>query len=825
MEQKVFSNDKFVQYVTDLIKDVNATFDIKANINPEEFCNSVTELMVDDMTSTEIMDLVMDTAYHKSTYEPDFEYLARLIAWKELHKTLPLDPIKTFELLYRNKEKYSKEHDPVIKKEVWDFIKRNEDSIRKAVDYTRDYKLSYFAYSTLIKSYFQKIDNKVVETAQDMWIRVAVGIHYKANDIEAALRTYESLSLGYYTHATPTLFNAGTPKAQNSSCFLLNIPDSLDKIYEVLKECALISKNSGGIGLNCSGVRAKNTIIKGTRGHSNGIIPMIKVYNETARYCDQGGCKRKGSFAFYLEPWHAEIFEFLELRLNNGPPELRARDIFIGLWINDLFMERVKNDGMWSLFCPYKVGKKYGKNLQDVYGKEFEELYIQAEQDKMYNKQVRAQNLYRHMIVSQLLCSQPYVMYKDHVNHKNNQSNIGIIRGSNLCTEIVEYTDEDHISVCNLASLSLPSFVKVNKDGKKYVDFELLGEKTEELVVNLNRVIEVNEYPVEKAKTTNIKHRPIGIGVQGLADLFAIMEYAWDSKEAELLNKYLAETIYYYATRKSALLGISEGSYEYFKGSPISKGILQPDMWHVKPITKYSWDELRMLCKRGMRNSLLISPMPTASTAHILGNNESTEMFTNLVYSRKVIAGEYMVVNKHLVDCLKKLKLWSTDIVDQIVSDEGSIQNIKCIPDNIKSIFRTVWEMSQKVVINLTADRCAFVDQSNSLNIFIKHPTIAQLSSLHMYTWTKGLKTGMYYLRSQPSRNANQLTLMNKVSELEDDKKSESGLTSKLSKLSISQDDVIEPSYGEKSGIKLKKNEKANKTFLCVDDVCIMCSG
>jgi ribonucleoside-diphosphate reductase alpha subunit len=1003
------SINNFKSYINELLIKIKVrTSENLIEINVDTFCNEVFTMIIDDMIDDDIVKIAMDCAYSRTTYEPDYEYLASTLAWDLHHKIIKqniakhhpvdikynpncIDPIDVLSCLYYNINQYNNNHDPRIKKQVYDFALRHQNTIREMINYDNDMNLSYFSYNTLNKSYFQRIRNDVIESAQNLFLRVALGIHYANNDIESVKTTYYSLSNKYYTHATPTLFNASTSNAQNSSCFLLYMPDSMEGIYDTLKKCALISKQAGGIGINISSVRAKGTLIKGTGGTSNGIIPMLKPYNDTARYADQcftpetlvftlsdfrqiqkinvgdylltdkrnyckvekvlknyykgpilkigikninkiqenknigdkidvnkkslfavtpehqilchrktnskttkpcmvdakvllvgdyvcypyifelyyvlkyilepdqyfidfdmicvkidsieqisytgqvydfeveqdhtyvtnigtchnGGGKRKGSFAIYLEPWHAEIMEFLELRLNHGNEDNRARDLFTAMWIPDLFMERVERDEMWSLFCPCKFREKYGIGLQDVYGDEFNKLYIQGEIDIMYNEQIPARKVYRAIITSQLESGLPYMMYKDSVNEKNNQKNIGIIRGSNLCTEIVEYTDENNISVCNLASLSLPAYI-INKkrdlttrfdirssvrDGIPIVnestiefDFILLGKKVSELVINLNRIIDVNDYPVDAAKQTNFSHRPIGIGVQGLADVFAIFKYSWDSNEAKILNRQIFETIYYYATKTSANLGIKQGSYPRYSGSPISSGILQCDMWNVKPIMKYNWSKLRQLVKRGMRNSLLIAPMPTASTAQILGNNESVEPYTYIISSRKVLSGEFYVIVKHLVNTLKQLKLWNKDLVDEIILGKGSIQNIMRIPEDIRDLYRTAWELSAKTIMDLAADRSPFIDQSHSLNAFIARPTIAKLSTYHMYGWKKGLKTGMYYLRTQSARSAIQFTIKRKIKEIESTDKQISSIKSK-------------------------------KKYICTDDICIMCSS
>lgn len=819
-KEVIFSKDNFKNYIHDIVQEINKRESRNILINVNDFCDEIYSVMSDNMTSNEVIQLTMNTAYYKTTYEPDYEYLAATLAWKEHHKQISKDFIKVLEDMYNNKSLLNGQHEPRIDKQVLDFAKKHEAIIKKTINYDLDFKLSYFSYNTLCKSYFQKLNRKIIETAQHLFMRVAVGIHYKSDDIENAMATYNDMSQGYFIHATPTLFNAGTIYAQNSSCFLLTIKDSMKGICDVLGRCALISKHAGGIGISISSIRAKGTPIRSTGGHSKGIIPMLRVFNATARYCDQGGDKRKGSFAFYLEPWHAEIMDFLEVRLNHGDEELRARDIFTGLWIPDLFMKRVKEDGVWSLFCPCKVKDKYGKSFEDIYGDEFEQLYVLAEKDKIYNEQMSARTVYKAIIKSQMECSLPYMLYKDHVNRKSNQKNIGIIRGSNLCTEIVEYTDEEHDSVCNLASLSLPKYII---DG--IFNHELLGKKVCQLVINLNRIIDVNAYPVETAERTNKKHRPIGIGIQGLADVFAMLGYAWDSSEAKLLNRLIFETIYYYAVKKSSELGLKEGSYACFEGSPISQGILQCDMWNVQPITdinndiknipKYDWNELREMCKRSMRNSLLISPMPTASTAQILGNNESIEMFTNIIYSRKVLSGEYVIVNKHLVKELTQLNLWNKEMVNDILRNNGSVQSIN-IPQNIKNVYKTVWEMSQKVIIDLAADRAPFIDQTQSLNVHIPHPRIGQLSSLHMYTWEKGLKTGMYYLRTLAARNAVQFTIMEQISEIKNNIRFQSNMKT------VEKNNEI---LNQKQECLIDDLIKTNKKIICNEDICIMCSS
>jgi ribonucleoside-diphosphate reductase alpha subunit len=586
-----------------------------------------------------------------------------------------------------------------------------------------------------------------------MIMRVSIGIHYNGT-IEDVVETYNWMSQLYFTHASPTLFNGGTTFPQLSSCFLLGMDDSLQSIYETLHRCAMISKHGGGIGINISNIRSKGSPITSTNGMSDGIIPMIRVFNETARYVNQSG-KRKGSFAMYIEPWHPEILEFLELRLNNGSEDARARDLFTALWIPDLFMKRVQTDAEWSLFDPYLISKHFGKGLQDVYGAEFDAMYEEAERLGM-GKKVPARNVWSRLLTSQMETGTPYLLYKDAVNSKNNQSNIGIIRGSNLCAEILEYTDAHHVSVCNLASIALSRFVTL---ADKTFNYELLGTITRLTVRNLNRIIDNNYYPVKEAKETNVSHRPIGIGVQGLHDVFCLLEMNWDSEEARDVNRRIFETMYYHATDESATLAQRYGSYDQFQGSPLSQGILQSDMWKVEPITAYDWTGLRERVKGGMRNSLLLSLMPTASTSQLLGNTEAFEPVTSNVYTRKVLAGDFPVVNPHLYRELSNRGLWTTSVVNDIIRENGSIQSL-ALPMEIKKRFRTVWELSMKTIITLAADRAPFIDQTQSMNLFMAKPTVSALTSMHFFAWEKGLKTGCYYLRTKPKTEAVKFSLL-----------------------------------------------------------------
>jgi ribonucleoside-diphosphate reductase alpha subunit len=642
----------------------------------------------------------------------------------------------------------------LINPDVWSFFQTHQEVVEQAIVHERDYQYNYFGCKTLEKGYLLK--NKkgvVVERPQYMIMRVSLGIHYQhQNGIQNVLETYDGMSRLLFTHASPTLFNGGTTFSQLSSCFLLGMDDSLDSIYQTLHHCAMISKHGGGIGINVSNIRSKGSRIHSTNGSSDGIIPMIRVFNETARYVNQSG-KRKGSIAMYLEPWHPEIMEFLSLRLNNGTEETRARDIFTALWIPDLFMKRVQSNQEWTLFDPHVIKTHFGKGLQDVYGDEFEQIYLEAEEKKL-GTTVKARDIWIHTIESQMETGTPYLLYKDAVNTKNNQSNIGIIRGSNLCAEILEYTDGENISVCNLASVALNMFVK-----NKTFDYEALGATIRIMVRNLNQIIDTNYYPVDKARRTNLSHRPIGMGVQGLHDAFCLLGLDWDTEGARDVNRRIFETMYYYATDESARLGKEQGSYSFFEGSPISKGKLQPDLWGVAPVTDYDWDGLRQRVKEGMRNSLLLSLMPTASTSQILGNTEAFEPITSNLYTRKVLAGDFPVVNQHLYQELMKRGLWNKTLVNDMIRNNGSIQKLD-VPADIKRRFRTVWELSMKTVITLAADRAPFIDQTQSMNLFIASPTLSNLSSMHMFAWEKGLKTGCYYLRTKPKTEAVKFTLM-----------------------------------------------------------------
>jgi ribonucleoside-diphosphate reductase alpha subunit len=699
--------------------------------------------------TTELDNLAAETAASFTTKHPDFAVLAARIAVSNLHKNTTKSFSETSTLLYNYIDTKTGEKAPLLADEIYHIIQQNADRLNAAIIYERDYHFDFFGFKTLEKSYLLKVNGKIVERPQHLFMRVAIGIH--KTDIDAAIETYNLMSEKWFIHATPTLFNAGTPKPQMSSCFLLSMKeDSIEGIYETLKNSALISQAAGGIGLNVHNIRSTGSYIKGTNGTSNGIIPMLRVFNDTARYVDQGGGKRKGAFAIYLEPWHADVFEFLELRKNHGKEEMRARDLFLALWVCDLFMKRVEADGQWSLFCPNEA-----KNLHTTYGAEFEALYEKYEREGKAKKTIPARDLWNAILEAQIETGNPYMLYKDAANEKSNQKNLGTIRCSNLCTEIIEYSDDKEIAVCNLASISLPRFV----EGQKF-NFEKLLEVTKIITRNLNKIIDNNYYPLEETRRSNFRHRPIGIGVQGLADVFMLMGLPFDSEMAKLLNKNIFETIYYAALVASNELAKDKDAYETYEGSPVSKGIFQFDLWNVQPSDRYNWDELRASIKQyGVRNSLLLAPMPTASTSQILGNNECFEPYTSNIYNRRVLSGEFVVVNKHLLKDLMNLGLWSENMKQRIIAANGSIQNIDEIPASLKEIYKTVWEIKQRTLIDMSADRGAFICQSQSLNLFVEQPNFAKLSSMHFYTWKKGLKTGMYYLRTKAATDAVKFTV------------------------------------------------------------------
>ena len=682
---------------------------------------------------------------------PDYAILAARIAVSNLHKQTKKQFSAVVTDLYHYVNPKNNQPAPMISKETYEIVMKHADELNSAIVYDRDFNYQYFGFKTLERSYLLRINGKVAERPQHMIMRVAVGIH--GADVERVLESYNLMSQKYFTHASPTLFNAGTPKPQLSSCFLIDMKeDSIEGIYDTLKTCAMISKTAGGIGLNIHRIRATGSYIGGTNGSSNGIIPMLRVYNNTARYVDQGGNKRPGAFAIYLEPWHADVFEFLDLRKNHGKEEIRARDLFYALWIPDLFMKRVEKNQDWTLFCPNEA-----PGMADVYGEEFEALYERYEKEGRGRKTIKAQKLWYSILEAQTETGNPYMLYKDACNRKSNQKNLGTIRSSNLCTEIIEYTAPDEVAVCNLASLALPTFVNA---ARGEYDFGRLHEVTQVVTRNLNKIIDLNHYPVPEAKRSNFRHRPVGLGVQGLADAFLALRLPFDSPEARQLNIQIFETIYHAALTASCELAKELGPYESYEGSPVSQGILQYDMWNVAPTDLWDWDALKAdIAKYGVRNSLLMAPMPTASTSQICGFNECFEPYTSNIYSRRVLAGEFQVVNPWLLKDLVDMGLWSDNMKNRIISDGGSIQNIPNVPADIKALYKTVWEISQRTIVQMAADRGAFIDQSQSLNIHMKEPTMGKITSMHFAGWKLGLKTGMYYLRTMAASAPIQFTV------------------------------------------------------------------
>ena len=718
-------------------------------IDPLKIAMKVIEGVFDGVTTSQLDTLAAEIAATNTTTHPDYALLASRIAIGNLHKNTKKSFSQTISDLYNYVDPKTGKGAGLIAEDVYNMITENAPLLDSTIIYDRDFQFDYFGFKTLEKSYLLKMHGAVVERPQHLFMRVAVGIH--KTDLDEIVKTYNMISEGWFTHATPTLFNAGTPKPQMSSCFLIQMKDdSIPGIYDTLKQTALISQSAGGIGLSIHNVRAKGSYIRGTNGTSNGIVPMLRVFNDTARYVDQGGGKRKGSFAIYLEPWHADVYDFLDLRKNHGKEEIRARDLFYALWIPDLFMQRVKDNGTWTLMCPNEC-----PGLSDCWGEEFEKLYTKYESEGKGRETIKAQDLWYKIIESQIESGNPYMLYKDAANRKSNQQNLGTIKSSNLCTEIIEYTAPDEIAVCNLGSIALPKFVK---DGA--FDHDKLFEVTYQLTVNLNKIIDGNYYPVPETRNSNMRHRPIGIGVQGLADAFILLRFPFESEEAKKLNREVFETIYYASCTASKDLARRDGAYETFQGSPASKGILQFDMWNVTPTDRWEWSVLKEeITKYGMRNSLLLAPMPTASTAQILGNNECFEPYTTNIYSRRTLAGEFIVVNKHLLKDLVNLGLWNDNLKNKLMSTSGSVQNIDEIPDNLKALYKTAWEISQRVVIDMAADRGAYICQSQSLNIFMENANFGKLTSMHFYAWEKGLKTGMYYLRTKAATDAIKFTV------------------------------------------------------------------
>jgi ribonucleoside-diphosphate reductase alpha chain len=724
-------------------------YGLDSHVDPFSVALKVIEGIYDGVTTSELDNLAAEVAAMLTTQHPDYALLASRIAISNLQKNTNKSFSQTIKDLYNYVNARTGMRSPLISEEVYNIVQKNAEILDAAIIYDRDFIYDFFGFKTLERSYLLKMHGKVVERPQHMLMRVAVGIHKE--DIRAAIETYNLMSERWFTHATPTLFNAGTPNPQMSSCFLLQMQDdSIEGIFDTLKTCAKISQSAGGIGLSIHNVRSTGSYIRGTGGNSNGILPMLRVYNDTARYIDQGGGKRKGSFAIYLEPWHADIYAFLDLRKNTGKEELRTRDLFTALWIPDLFMQRVEENGTWSLFCPNEA-----PGLSDCWGENFNQLYQKYEAEGKARKTIKAQDLWFRILDSQIETGTPYMLYKDACNRKSNQQNLGTIKCSNLCAEIVEYTAPDEVAVCNLASLALPKFVINGK-----FDHQKLFEVTQIVTRNLNKIIDGNSYPVAEAKKSNLLHRPIGVGVQGLADVFILLRMPFDSEEARNLNKEIFETIYFGAMTASKDLAKEQGPYSTYKGSPISQGIFQYDMWGVTPGPRWNWRLLKEeVARYGVRNSLLVALMPTASTSQILGNNECFEAYTQNLYSRRVLSGEFIVVNKYLLKDLVRLGLWNEEMKHKIFSANGSIQQIQEIPEEIRQIYKTVWEIKQKAIIDMAADRGAFICQTQSLNLFMEHPTFSKLTSMHFYAWKQGLKTGMYYLRTKAAAEAIKFTV------------------------------------------------------------------
>ena len=725
-------------------------------VSPEAVAMKVIEGIYDGVSTSDLDNLAAEVAAAKTIDHPDYALLASRIAVSNLHKETKKTFSEVIDDLHHYIDPKTGQNASLVADDVYAIIQENKEAFDSSIIYDRDFRYDYFGFKTLSRSYLMRLNGKIAERPQQMLMRVAIGIHKK--DVASAIKTYNLMSEGWFTHATPTLFNAGTPKPQMSSCFLLTMKsDSIEGIYDTLKSCAQISQSAGGIGLALHDIRATGSYIKGTNGTSNGIVPMLRVFNDTARYVDQGGGKRKGSFAMYIEPWHADVFDFLDLKKNHGKEEQRARDLFYALWIPDLFMKRVKENGEWTLMCPHEC-----PGLSDTHSAEFEALYTKYEKEGKGRKTIKAQDLWFKILESQIETGTPYMLYKDAANAKSNQQNLGTIKSSNLCTEIIEYTAPDEVAVCNLASLALPKYVM--EDGQ--FDHDKLFEVTYQATLNLNRIIDENFYPVVEAKNSNLRHRPIGLGVQGLADAYIMMGLPFESEEARTLNREVFETIYFASMSASKDLAKVDGPYETIKGSPVSKGIFQFDMWGVTPSSRWEWDVLKEEVKKyGVRNSLLLAPMPTASTAQILGNNECFEPYTSNIYTRRVLSGEFIIVNKHLLKDLVREGLWTKDMRQKIMTANGSVQNINEVPQRLKDLYKTAWEISQKAIIDQAADRGAYICQSQSLNIFMENANFGKLTSMHFYGWEKGLKTGMYYLRTKAATDAIKFTVEKTVVE------------------------------------------------------------
>ena len=805
--------------ITARIRKLN--YGLNALVDPVRVAMRVIEGLYDGVTTSELDNLAAEISATMTTTHPDYAQLAARISVSNLHKNTKKSFSATMKDLYEYVNPRTGKKAPLLSDEVYEIIEKNGDQIDSNIIYNRDFGYDFFGFKTLERSYLLKLNGQIVERPQHMLMRVSIGIHL--NDLEAAFETYELMSKRYFTHATPTLFNSGTPKPQMSSCFLLTMKDdSIDGIYDTLKQTAKISQSAGGIGLSIHNIRATGSYIAGTNGTSNGIVPMLRVFNDTARYVDQGGGKRKGSFAIYVEPWHSDIFDFLELKKNHGKEEMRARDLFYAMWIPDLFMKRVEENSTWTLMCPNEC-----PGLYDCHGEDFEKLYLKYEKEGKGRRTIQARELWDKILESQIETGTPYMLYKDAANRKSNQKNLGTIRSSNLCTEILEYTSEDEIAVCNLASIALPMFVE---DGK--FNHKELFNVTKRVTKNLNRVIDRNYYPVKEAENSNMRHRPVGLGVQGLADTFIKLRLPFTSEEAKSLNQEIFETLYFAAVTASVEEAEKDGPYKTYKGSPIEKGEFQHNLWGIKDEElsgRWDWQDLRKRVKKyGVRNSLLVAPMPTASTSQILGNNECFEPYTSNIYTRRVLSGEFIVVNKHLLEDLVNLGLWNEDMKQELMQANGSIQNINGIPDNIKELYKTVWEMSMKDIIDMSRHRGYFIDQSQSLNLFMEGATMAKLTSMHFYAWKSGLKTGMYYLRTKSAVDAIKFTLDN--AKAAQPKQAESGVeveavvatSSALADGGNTQNNpaaAVEPLTPAELKQMLEQSKKSE------DDDCIMCGS
>ncbi len=791
--------------ITDRIKKL--CYGLNDMVDAVKVAMRVIEGLYDGVTTSELDNLAAETAASMTVSHPDYAQLAARIAISNLHKNTNKSFSETMSEMYHYVNPRTNQEAPLLSQEVYEVIKENAAFLDSHIIYTRDFNYDYFGFKTLERSYLLRINGKIVERPQHMLMRVAVGIHL--NDMEAAIETYELMSKKFFTHATPTLFNAGTPKPQMSSCFLLTMKDdSIDGIYDTLKQTAKISQSAGGIGLAIHNVRATGSYIRGTNGTSNGIVPMLRVYNDTARYVDQGGGKRKGSFAIYLETWHADIFEFLDLKKNTGKEEMRARDLFFAMWTSDLFMKRVEEDTTWTLMCPNEC-----PGLDDVYGDEFEALYTSYEAQGKGRKTIKARELWEKILESQIETGTPYMLYKDAANRKSNQKNLGTIRSSNLCTEIMEYTSADEIAVCNLASISLPMFVENGA-----FNHELLFNVTKRVTRNLNKVIDRNYYPVIEAENSNMRHRPVGLGVQGLADAFIMLRLPFTSDEAKKLNQEIFETLYFAAVTASMEMAKEEGPYSTYEGSPISKGEFQHNLWNIKDEElsgRWDWASLRKeVLANGVRNSLLVAPMPTASTSQILGNNEAFEPYTSNIYTRRVLSGEFIVVNKHLLNDLVERGLWNETLKQEIMRHNGSVQNIERIPQDLKELYKTVWEMSMKDIIDMSRQRGYFIDQSQSLNLFLQDANYAKLTSMHFYAWKSGLKTGMYYLRTKSAVDAIKFTL-NNDKKAEPIEVQEQPVAQKLEAIAVLEEPAEMTAEEYRAMIELAKNAGPDECEMC----------